>query len=172
VLYGKEALLDAMPPYQGGGDMISTVTFEQSTWAALPNKFEAGTPAIAQAIGLGAAVDYVSALGLDAISEHERRLLEHGMARLSAVDGLTIYGTTPGKAGVISFALDCAHPHDIATIVDRAGVAIRAGHHCCQPLMQRLGAPATARCSFGLYNTTAEIDALVDALGQVREIFG
>ena len=172
VLYGKEALLDAMPPYQGGGDMISTVTFEKSTWAALPNKFEAGTPAIAQAIGLGAAVDYVSALGLDAIGEHERRLLEHGMARLSAVDGLTIYGTVPGKAGVISFALDCAHPHDIATIVDRAGVAIRAGHHCCQPLMQRLGAPATARCSFGLYNTTAEVDALVDALGQVREIFG
>jgi cysteine desulfurase/selenocysteine lyase len=172
VLYGKEALLDAMPPYQGGGDMISTVTFEKSTWAALPNKFEAGTPAIAQAIGLGAAVDYVSALGLEAIGEHERRLLEHGMARLSAVEGLTIYGTTPGKAGVISFALDCAHPHDIATIVDRAGVAIRAGHHCAQPLMQRLGAPATARCSFGLYNTTAEVDALVDALGQVREIFG
>jgi len=172
VLYGKEALLDAMPPYQGGGDMISTVTFEKSTWAALPNKFEAGTPAIAQAIGLGAAVDYVSALGLDAIGEHERRLLEHGMARLSAVKGLTIYGTAPGKAGVISFALDCAHPHDISTIVDRAGVAIRAGHHCCQPLMQRLDAPATARASFGLYNTTAEIDALVDALGQVREIFG
>ena len=172
VLYGKSALLEAMPPYQGGGDMISTVTFETSTWAALPNKFEAGTPAIAQAIGLGAAIDYVSALGLEAIGEHERRLLEYGMARLSAVAGLTIYGTAPGKAGVISFALDCAHPHDIATIVDRAGVAIRAGHHCCQPLMQRLGAPATARCSFGLYNTTAEVDALVDALGQVREIFG
>jgi cysteine desulfurase/selenocysteine lyase len=172
VLYGKEALLDAMPPYQGGGDMISTVTFEKSTWAALPNKFEAGTPAIAPAIGLGAAVDYVSALGLEAIGEHERRLLEHGMARLSAVKGLTIYGTAPGKAGVISFALDCAHPHDIATIVDRAGVAIRAGHHCAQPLMQRLDAPATARCSFGLYNTTAEVDALIDALGQVREIFG
>jgi cysteine desulfurase/selenocysteine lyase len=172
ILYGKEALLDAMPPYQGGGDMISTVTFEKSTWAALPNKFEAGTPAIAQAIGLGAAVDYVSALGLEAIGEHERRLLEHGMARLSEVKGLTIYGTLPDKAGVISFALDCAHPHDIATIVDRAGVAIRAGHHCCQPLMQRLGAPATARCSFGLYNTTEEVDALVAALGQVREIFG
>jgi len=171
VLYGKEALLDAMPPYQGGGDMIETVTFEKSTWARLPNKFEAGTPAIAQAIGLGAAVDYVSALGLDAIGEHERRLLDHGMAALADVEGLTIYGTTPGKAGVISFALDVAHPHDIATIVDRAGVAIRAGHHCCQPLMQRLGAPATARCSFGLYNTTEEIDVLVAALGQVREIF-
>jgi len=172
VLYGKEALLDAMPPYQGGGDMISTVTFEKSTWAALPNKFEAGTPAIAQAIGLGAAIDYVSALGLDAIGEHERRLLEHGMARLSEVKGLTIYGTVPGKGAVISFALDCAHPHDISTIVDRAGVAIRAGHHCCQPLMQRLGAPATARASFGLYNMTTEVDALVEALGKVREIFG
>jgi len=172
ILYGKEALLDAMPPYQSGGDMIATVTFEKSTWAPLPNKFEAGTPAIAQAIGLGAAVDYVSALGLDAIGEHERRLLDHGMKALGAVEGLTIYGTDPGKAGVISFALDCAHPHDIATIVDRSGVAIRAGHHCCQPLMQRLDAPATARCSFGLYNTTEEVDALVDALGKVREIFG
>ncbi len=172
VLYGKEALLDAMPPYQGGGDMISSVTFEKTTWAALPNKFEAGTPAIAQAIGLGAAIDYVNALGLEAIGEHERRLLDHGMARLSEVEGLTIYGMAPGKAAVISFALDCAHPHDISTIVDRAGVAIRAGHHCCQPLMHRLGAPATARCSFGLYNKPEEIDALVDALGKVREIFG
>ena len=172
VLYGKEALLDAMPPYQGGGDMIETVTFEKTTWAKLPNKFEAGTPAIAQAIGLGAAVDYVSALGMDAVGEHERRLVEYGMARLSEVEGLTMYGTVPGKAGVISFALDCAHPHDISTIVDRAGVAIRAGHHCCQPLHQRLGIAATARASFGLYNTTAEIDALVAALGKVREIFG
>lgn len=172
VLYGKEALLDAMPPYQGGGDMISTVTFEKSTWAALPNKFEAGTPAIAPAIGLGAAIDYVGAIGLEQIAEHERRVLEYGMQRLSAIEGLTIYGTTPGKAGVISFALDCAHPHDVATIVDRSGVAIRAGHHCAQPLMQRLGAPATARASFGLYNTQAEVDALAEALGKVREIFG
>jgi cysteine desulfurase/selenocysteine lyase len=172
VLYGKEALLDAMPPYQGGGDMISTVSFEKSTWAALPNKFEAGTPAIAPAIGLGAAIDYVAAIGLEQIAEHERRLLDYGMQRLAAIEGLTIYGTTPGKAGVISFALDCAHPHDVATIVDRSGVAIRAGHHCAQPLMQRLGAPATARASFGLYNIQAEVDALAEALGKVREIFG
>ena len=172
VLYGKEALLDAMPPYQGGGDMIETVTFETTTWARLPNKFEAGTPAIVQAIGLGAAVDYVGALVLDAIGEHERRLVEYGMARLSEVKGLTMYGTAPGKGGVISFTLDCAHPHDISTIIDRAGVAIRAGHHCAQPLHERLGIAATARASFGLYNRTEEVDALVDALGKVREIFG
>ena len=171
VLYGKAELLDAMPPYMGGGDMIKTVSFERSTWADLPHKFEAGTPAIAQAIGLGAAIDYVTGLGLDTIGAHEADLVRYATQRLSAVDGLKVIGTAPGKASVISFTLDCAHPHDIATIVDRTGVAIRAGHHCALPLMERLGVAATARASFGVYNSRADADALGDALEMVRELF-
>ena len=172
VLYGKEALLDAMPPYMGGGEMIRSVTFEKSEWADLPYKFEAGTPAIAQAVGLGAAVDYVTALGLDVIGAHEADLLTYANQRLSSVDGLKLIGTAPGKASVVSFTMDCAHPHDIGTLVDRAGIAIRVGHHCAQPLMNRLGVTATARASFGLYNTRAEIDTLGQALESVKEFFG
>ena len=172
VLYGREELLNAMPPYMGGGDMIATVTFEKSTWAKLPHKFEAGTPAIAQAIGLGAAIDYVTALGLERIGAHEHDILNYGTQQLSSVDGLRLVGTAPAKASVLSFTLDFAHPHDIATIIDRAGVAVRAGHHCAQPLMARMDVPATVRASIGMYNTRADIDALVAALGEVSEIFG
>ena len=160
-----------MPPYMGGGDMIRTVTFERSTWAPLPHKFEAGTPSIAQAIGLGAAVDYVSALGLAAIAEHERDVLTYATQRLAAVPDLQFIGTAPAKTSVISFTLGTVHPHDIATIVDRAGVAVRAGHHCAQPLMGRFGVPSVTRASFGLYNTRAEIDVLATALEGVQEMF-
>ncbi len=172
VLYGREELLDAMPPFMGGGDMISSVTFEKSTWARLPHKFEAGTPAIAQAIGLGAAIDYVNALGLGAIGQHEADMLNYATQQLSSFDGLRIVGTAPNKASVVSFVLDYAHPHDIATIIDRAGVAVRAGHHCAQPLMHRMDVPATVRASIGLYTNKADIDALVSALGDVQEFFG
>lgn len=171
VLFGKEALLDAMPPYQGGGDMISSVTIEKSEWADLPAKFEAGTPAIAQAIGLGAAIDYVRGVGLDRIAEHERDLLNYATQRLASVDGLTILGTAAGKVSLVTFTLDCAHPHDIATIVDQQGVAVRAGHHCAQPLMDYYDVGSTTRASFAMYNTRAEIDALVGALDKVRQIF-
>jgi cysteine desulfurase/selenocysteine lyase len=171
VLYAREELLAEMPPYMGGGEMISSVTLDKTTWAPLPHKFEAGTPAIAQAIALGAAVDYVTAVGLDRIVEHERLVLNHATQRLSAIPGLRVIGTAPGKAGVVSFTLDCAHPHDIATVVDRAGVAVRAGHHCAQPLMARMGVTATTRASLGLYNTLADIDTLASALEQVREFF-
>ena len=172
VLYGREELLNAMPPFMGGGDMISSVTFEKSTWAKLPHKFEAGTPAIAQAIGLGAAIDYVTALGLQQIGAHENDILNYGTQQLSSIDGLRLVGTAPAKASVLSFTLDFAHPHDIATVIDRAGVAVRAGHHCAQPLMARMDVPATVRASIGVYNTRADIDALVAALGEVSEIFG
>ncbi len=172
VLYGKEDLLNAMPPYQGGGDMIHTVRFEKSTWAPLPQKFEAGTPAIAQVSGLAAAIDYVTALGLERIAAHENDLLAYATRQLAAVPGLRIIGTVPHKAAVVSFVLECAHPHDIAQILDGAGVAIRAGHHCAQPLMERFAVPATARASFGLYNDRADVDALVAAVQKVEEIFG
>ena len=172
VLYGKAELLDAMPPFLGGGDMISTVTMEKSTWAALPAKFEAGTPPIAQAVGLGAALEYVSGVGLEAIAVHENDLLNYATQQLTSVEGLKIVGTAPSKTSVISFTLDCAHPHDISTIIDRAGIAVRAGHHCAQPLMERMGVSATTRASFGLYNTREEADALVAALESVRELFG
>lgn len=171
-LYGKEALLERMPPYQGGGEMISSVTLEKSEWADLPHKFEAGTPAIAQAIGLGAAIEYVKAIGVERIGAHERDLITYATQRLSAVDGLRLVGTAAGKVSVVSFVMDCAHPHDIATIVDRQGVAVRAGHHCAQPLMDHLDLSSTARASVGLYNTRAEIDALADSLDKVRAIFG
>jgi cysteine desulfurase/selenocysteine lyase len=172
VLYGKEAILDAMPPFMGGGDMIGSVSFEKTTWAPLPAKFEAGTPAIVQAIGLGAAVDYMTALGRKRIAAHEHDLLNYATQQLASIDGLKIYGTAPNKAAVISFTLGNIHAHDVSTIVDRAGVAIRAGHHCAEPLMHRLGVAATARASFGVYNTREDADTLVKALETVREIFG
>ena len=171
VLYGKQELLDAMPPYQGGGDMIATVSFAKSTWAPLPAKFEAGTPAIAQVAGLAAAIDYVQQIGLDRIAVHEHDLLSYATTRLNQLEGLRIVGTAKGKAAVISFVLDYAHPHDIAQILDGCGVAIRAGHHCAQPLMAQFGLPATARASFGLYNQRSEVDALVAAIGKVEEMF-
>lgn len=172
VLYGKEALLDAMPPFLGGGDMISSVTLEKSTWAELPAKFEAGTPPIVEAIGLGAAIDYLTGIGLERIAAHERDLLSYAMQRLAAVDNLRVIGTAPHKTAVISFAMGEAHPHDIATIIDQQGVAVRAGHHCAEPLMHRMGVVGTARASMGLYNTRAEIDRLGEALDKVNAIFG
>ena len=172
VLYGRKALLEAMAPYQTGGSMIQSVTFEKTTYAELPNKYEAGTPNIAGAVGLEAAIDYVTALGPERIAAHEGRLLEYARQQLGAIEGLRIIGDAPDKVGVISFVMDAAHPHDIGTILDTEGVAIRTGHHCAQPLMQRFGVPATARASFAFYNTLAEIDALVAALAQVQEVFG
>ncbi len=172
VLYGKEDLLDAMPPFMGGGDMISSVSFEKSTWAPLPAKFEAGTPAIVQAIGLAAAVDYVTGIGFDAIAAHEHDLLNYTTQKLASIEDLRLIGTAPNKAAVVSFELGKIHAHDVSTIVDRAGVAIRAGHHCAEPLMDRMGVPATARASFGLYNTREDADILVEALETVQEIFG
>ncbi|HYB10731.1 MAG TPA: cysteine desulfurase [Alphaproteobacteria bacterium] len=172
VLYGKYEMLAKMPPYQGGGDMIRSVSFAGTTFKDPPERFEAGTPAIVEAIGLGAAIDYVAALGHDAIAGHEAMLLDYATRRLSAIPGLKIYGHAPEKAAIIAFTLEAAHAHDIGTIVDRAGVAVRTGHHCAQPLMERFGVSATARVSFGLYNTTGEADVLVDAVKSVREIFG
>ena len=171
VLYGREALLDAMPPYQGGGDMIRSVTFEKTTYADLPNKFEAGTPNIAGVVGLGVALDYVTGVGFDAIAPHEAELLAYGTAALSEVKGLRFIGTAPDKASILAFVMKGAHPHDVGTLVDTEGVAIRTGHHCTQPIMDRFGVPATARASVAMYTTRAEIDALVRALELVREMF-
>jgi cysteine desulfurase/selenocysteine lyase len=171
VLYGKTALLDEMPPYQGGGDMIRSVTFEKTTFNALPYKFEAGTPNIAGGIAFGAALDYVSGIGLPSIEAHERDLLEYATASVSGIPGLRIIGTAREKAGVLSFVLDRVHPHDIGTVLDREGIAIRTGHHCAQPVMDRFGLPATARASFGLYNTREEVDALVRAIHKVIGMF-
>jgi cysteine desulfurase/selenocysteine lyase len=171
VLYGKKALLKTMPPYQGGGDMIAHVAFAGTTFREPPHRFEAGTPAIAEVIGLGAAIDYVESVGRARIAEWEHELRDYATARLSEIPGLTIYGTSTSKAAIVSFALDCAHPHDIGTILDGEGVAIRAGHHCAEPLMDRLNVPATARASFAMYNTLAEADALAKAILKVREMF-
>ena len=171
VLYGKSALLDAMPPYQGGGDMISSVTFEKTTYNKLPYKFEAGTPNVAGAIGLGAALEYVEQLGLDNIAEHEDKVLAYGTAAVAAIPDVRLIGTAREKAGVLSFVMDGIHPHDIGTILDQEGIAVRTGHHCAQPLMERFGVPATARASFALYNTMEEVDALVAGLEKVREVF-
>jgi cysteine desulfurase/selenocysteine lyase len=171
VLYGRLALLEAMPPYQGGGDMISAVTFKKTTYNVVPNKFEAGTPNIAGAVGLGAAIDYVRSLDFTAMRAYEDELLAHGTRALTSLDGVRIIGTAPHKAGILSFVMEDVHPHDIGTILDQEGVAIRTGHHCTQPLMDRLSVPATARASLALYNTKEEIDALVGALAKVREIF-
>jgi cysteine desulfurase/selenocysteine lyase len=172
VLYGKADLLTRMPPYQGGGDMISVVTFEKTHYNTLPYKFEAGTPNIAGVIGLGAAINYLQAIGLDRISAYESELLAYATEALQEIPGLRMIGTAQEKASVVSFVLDCAHPHDIGTILDREGVAIRAGHHCAMPVMQRFGVPATARASFAFYNTPAEIDVLVRAIHTVRKVFG
>jgi cysteine desulfurase/selenocysteine lyase len=158
VLYGKQALLEAMPPYHGGGDMIRTVSFERTTYADLPAKFEAGTPNVAGVIGLGAAIDYV-------------RGIARGTAQLEEIPGIRITGTAKDKAGIVALTLEGAHPHDIGTILDQDGIAIRAGHHCCMPLMRRLGVPATARASFAFYNTEEEVDALVASIRKVKEMF-
>ncbi|MFY9550407.1 MAG: cysteine desulfurase [Thermoanaerobaculia bacterium] len=171
VLYGRAELLEEMPPYQGGGDMIRSVTFEKTTFNALPYKFEAGTPNIAGGIAFGAALDYVTRLGLPAIAAHEHDLLTYATQQLSAIPGLTIIGTAREKAGVLSFVLDGVHPHDIGTVLDHEGIAIRTGHHCAQPVMDRFGVPATARASFGLYNTRGEVDALVAAIHKVIGMF-
>ena len=171
-LYGRRTLLDAIPPYQGGGDMISSVTFEKTTYNEVPHKFEAGTPHIAGAIGLGAAVDFIASVGFGPIVAHERRLLEYATNALTAVPGLRLIGTAPQKASILSFVLDDVHAHDIGTIVDTEGVAIRTGHHCTQPVMDRFGVPATARASLAMYNTADDIDRLVGALTKVREVFG
>ena len=171
VLYATSSLLEAMPPYQSGGDMIRSVTFEQTLFNTPPYKFEAGTPDISGAIGLGTAIGYLTQVGLDRIAAHEHELLEYGTDALSRIPGVRLLGTAKQKAGILSFVVDGVHPHDIGTILDREGVAIRTGHHCCQPLMHRLAVPATARASLALYNTRDEIDALAAALGNVREVF-
>ncbi len=172
VLYGKADLLEAMPPYQGGGDMISAVTFEKTHYNTLPYKFEAGTPDIAGVIGLGVAIDYLSEIGLDAITAYEHELLAYATDALSTIKGVRIIGTAREKAGVLSFVLDGIHAHDIGTILDHEGIAIRAGHHCAMPVMQRFGVPATARASLAFYNTKEEVDALIRAIHKVIEVFG
>lgn len=171
VLYGRAALLEAMQPFKGGGDMIHTVTLEQSTYAPIPNKFEAGTPPIAAAIGLAAAIDYLQGLGMDAIAEHEHDLLQYATAQLAAMPGVRLIGTAREKAAVLSFALQGIHPHDVGTLLNAEGVAVRTGHHCAQPLMQRLSVPATARASFAFYNTAADVDALVAGIRSVQQVF-
>ena len=171
VLYGRADLLEEAEPYQGGGDMIRTVSFEESTWNDLPYKFEAGTPHIAGAIGLGSAVEFMTEFGLDAIAAHEHDVLEYATEALDEMDGIRIIGTAREKTGILSFVVEGVHPHDVGTIVDRHGVAIRAGHHCAMPLMRRYGVAATSRASLALYNTRADIDALVESLRKVKEIF-
>jgi cysteine desulfurase/selenocysteine lyase len=171
VLWGKAEHLEAMPPYQGGGEMILTVSFEGSTWNEIPHKFEAGTPDIAGVVGFAAALDYVTGLGLDAIAAHERELLAYATEALEAVEGLRLIGTARQKAAVLSFVLDGIHPHDIGTILDQDGIAVRTGHHCAQPVMERFGVAATVRASLALYNTKADVDALVTGLEHVRQVF-
>jgi cysteine desulfurase / selenocysteine lyase len=172
VLYGKRTLLEAMPPYQGGGDMIRAVTFEKTEYNILPYKFEAGTPNIAGAIGLGAALDYVSGIGLETIAAHERDLLCYATEAVSEIPGLRLIGTAREKSSMLSFVIEGAHPHDIGTILDHDGIAVRAGHHCAMPVMDRFGVPATVRASFALYNTRDEVDALVAGIHKVKEFFG
>ncbi len=171
VLWARRELLERMPPFLGGGEMISEVTFERSTWAAVPHKFEAGTPAIIEAIGLAAAIRYVEEIGYPAIAAHEAALTEHALARIAAVPGVRVLGQAQDRGGVVSFTLDRAHAHDVATLLDRSGIAVRAGHHCAEPLMRRFGVDSTARASFALYTTIGEIDALAEALAKVREFF-
>jgi cysteine desulfurase/selenocysteine lyase len=171
VLWGRGEHLDAMPPYQGGGEMILSVSFEETLYKEPPYRFEAGTPDIAGVVGLGAALDYVTALGLDAVEAHEQALLAYATERLREIPGLRLIGTAPHKAAVLSFVLDDVHPHDVGTILDRSGVAVRTGHHCAQPVMERFGVPATIRASLALYNTREDVDALVTALHEVREVF-
>jgi cysteine desulfurase / selenocysteine lyase len=171
IVYGKAELLEKMDPFQGGGDMIKTVTFEKTTYADLPNKLEAGTPAIASQIGLGAAIDYLNAIGREQAAAHEAELLRYATERISAIEGVRIVGTARNKASVLSFVIDDIHPHDIGTILDQEGIAVRAGHHCAQPVMQRFNVPATARASFAFYNTKEEIDVLARTIERVIEIF-
>ena len=171
VVYGKARFLNSMNPFQGGGDMIKTVTFEKTTYADLPNKFEAGTPAIASQIGLGAAIDYLNIIGREKAAAYERELLRYATERLSAIEGVRIIGTAREKLSVLSFTIDSVHPHDIGTILDQQGIAVRAGHHCAQPVMQHFKIPATARASFAFYNTKEEVDALADAIEKVIEVF-
>ncbi len=172
VLYGREAILESMPPWQGGGDMILTVSFSGTTYNALPHKFEAGTPNMGGAVGLAAAIDYLDRIGLARIAAFEHDLLEYATERLSAIDGLTIIGTARAKASLVSFTLAGVHPHDLGTILDQEGIAIRTGHHCAMPVMEFFGVPATARASFAFYNTRAEIDRLVEAVAAARALFG
>lgn len=172
VLYGKQALLEAMPPYQGGGDMIRTVTFEKSTYAGLPSKFEAGTPNIADTVGLGAAIDYINAIGIEAIAEYEHELLIYATEKAMQIKGLNIIGQAAEKGGILSFTLNHIHPHDIGTLLDSQGIAIRAGHHCAMPVMDFFKIPATARASFALYNTKEEVDVLMIAITELIKIFG
>jgi len=172
ILYGKVNHLDSMPPYQGGGDMISKVTFEKTLYNELPYKFEAGTPNIAGAIGLGAAIDYVQKVGIDNIAKHENNLLDYATQKVSELNGLRIIGTSKNKISVLSFVLENVHPHDVGTFLDFEGVAIRTGHHCTQPIMDRYGIPATSRASFGMYNTFEEVDVLVNGLKKILEVFG
>jgi cysteine desulfurase/selenocysteine lyase len=171
VLYGKEALLEAMPPYQGGGEMIDTVTFEKTTWADLPFKFEAGTPNIADTIALGAALDYIGEVDLDRLRVWEDDLLAYATERVGALNSIRLIGTAREKAAILSFVMDDVHPHDIGTILDREGVAVRTGHHCAQPVMAHYDVAATVRISLGMYSTREDIDAAVAALGRVQEIF-
>jgi cysteine desulfurase/selenocysteine lyase len=171
VLYGKAHLLEAMPPYQGGGDMISSVTFDKTIYNKLPFKFEAGTPDVVGAIGLGAAIDYLNTIGIDNIAKYEHEVVSYATERLSALSGVRLIGTAKERAGVVSFVIENIHPHDVGTILDQEGIAIRTGHHCAQPIMQRFGIPATARASFAFYNTKEEVDALVNGILKVQEVF-
>ena len=171
VLWGRRELLDAMPPFLGGGDMLASVSYERSTWAEVPHKFEAGTPAIIEGIGLCAAIEFIESIGYPAIAAHEARLTDHALAKLAAIEGITVVGRAQDRGGVVSFTLDRAHAHDVATLLDRQGIAVRAGQHCAEPLMRRLGLDSTARASFGIYTTEGEIDALADTLGRIREFF-
>ena len=171
VLYGKAALLEEMQPFKGGGDMIMSVTFEKTTYNTIPHKFEAGTPPIAAAIGLGAAVDYLSAIGMDAIAEHEHALLSYATEQMTRMPGVRILGTATNKAAVLSFTVDGVHPHDVGTLLNQEGVAVRTGHHCAQPVMQRFKVPATSRASFAFYNSMAEVDALITGIRSVQKVF-
>ncbi len=171
ILYGKARVLETMPPYQGGGDMISSVTFEKTTYNKLPFKFEAGTPDVAGAIGLGAAIEYLNGIGIENIAEYEHELLDYATQKLSAIPGVRLIGNAKERAGVISFVIEGVHPHDVGTILDQEGIAIRTGHHCAQPIMDRFGIPATARASFSFYNTKEEVDSLANGIQKVREVF-
>ncbi|MCK5924921.1 MAG: cysteine desulfurase, partial [Methylococcales bacterium] len=172
VLYGKQALLEAMPPYQGGGDMIRTVSFEKSTYAPLPHKFEAGTPNIADTVALGAAIDYLNNIGMEAIADYEHQLLQYATEKAQKIKGLNLIGSAADKGAILSFTLDNIHPHDIGTMLDSVGIAIRAGHHCAMPVMDFFDVPATARASFALYNTQTEVDVLIDAIEALIDMFG
>ena len=172
VLFGKRALLDAMPPFLGGGDMIRSVSYEKSTWAEPPYRFEAGTPAIVEAVGLAAAIDYVNAIGFPAIASHERALTDHALATLDAIGGVHVVGRAQDRGGVVAFTMDGVHAHDVATLLDKQGIAVRAGHHCAEPLTRRLGLDSTARATFGVYTTMEEIDALAAGLRRVQQVFG